>query len=72
MRMTGHLSRGKEIRSAYRISVAASVGKGSYVVPSISWCNIIKTYISGIICIGIEMINLGPVEGFCELGNEPP
>jgi hypothetical protein len=46
---------GREIRSAYRISVATSVGRDHmYVVPSIIWCHIIKTDISGIICIGVE------------------
>jgi hypothetical protein len=59
MRMMEHLSRGREIRSAYRISVATSVGKGSYVVSIIDWCNIIKSDMSGIICIGIE-VQCGP------------
>jgi hypothetical protein len=59
--MAERLSRGRESRSAYRILVAASVGKGSYVVPNISWCNIIKTDISGIICTGAELINVAQV-----------
>jgi hypothetical protein len=58
MAIMEHLSRGREIGSARTISVATSVGKGSYVVYSISGCNIIKNDISGIICDGVELINV--------------
>jgi len=37
------------------------VGKGSDVISSIRWRNIIKTDISGIICDGVELINVAQV-----------
>lgn len=37
------------------------MGKGSDVISSIRWRNIIKTDISGIICDGVELINVAQV-----------